>query len=141
MATRIAATALVLTAVACGAAFAATSATGTKVTLHATSHGKVLATEKGRTLYLSTGDARNKSRCDGSCLTYWPPLTTTVNAVASGGVHQSLLGKEKRSDGTFQVTYAGHPLYRYAGDTQPGQTNGEGLAGHWYVVKANGKKG
>jgi predicted lipoprotein with Yx(FWY)xxD motif len=129
----------VLALVVSGAAFAAAQ-TGTEVKLRKTSHGRVLATITGRTLYLSTGDEKNTSHCGGSCLTYWRPLLTTGKPVALGGVHQSLLKRMTRSDGTRQVTYNFHPLYRYAGDTQPGETSGEGLGGHWYVVGANGKR-
>ena len=136
---RIATASLVLALVASGAALAAAK-TGTEVRLHKTSHGRVLATGKGRTLYLSTGDGKNESHCGGSCLTYWRPLLTTGKPVAVGGVHQSLLGRIRHPDGTRQVTYNDHPLYRYAGDTQPGETSGEGLGDHWFVVGANGKK-
>lgn len=136
---RIATASLVLALVASGAALAAAK-TGTEVRLHKTSHGRVLATSTGRTLYLSTGDEPNKSHCGGSCLTYWLPLLTTGKPVAVGGVHQALLRRIRHPDGTRQVTYNDHPLYRYAGDTQPGDTNGEGLRGHWFVVGANGKK-
>ena len=136
---RVAIASTILTLVASGAAFAAAQ-TGTEVRLHKTPHGRVLATSMGRTLYLSTGDGKNKSHCGGSCLTYWLPLLTTGKPVAVGGVHQSLLRRMRRSDGTRQVTYNGHPLYRYAGDTGPGQTNGEGLGGHWFVVSAAGKR-
>jgi predicted lipoprotein with Yx(FWY)xxD motif len=62
---------------------------------------------------------------------------------AAGAVKQALLGTTKRKDGTTEVTYAGHPLYLYAGDAAPGQTTGEGLnqfGAKWYVVKADGKK-
>ena len=136
---RVAIASTILTLVVSGAAFAAAE-TGTEVRLHKTSHGRVLATITGRTLYLSTGDGRNKSHCGGSCLTYWLPLLTTGKPVAVGGVHQSLLRRIRHPDGTRQVTYNGHPLYRYAGDTQPGETSGEGLGGHWFVVGANGKR-
>jgi predicted lipoprotein with Yx(FWY)xxD motif len=58
-------------------------------------------------------------------------------------VRRSLLGTTRRANGTTQVTYGGHPLYRYSGDTKPGQTTGEGLhffGGGWDVVSPAGKK-
>ena len=136
---RIATASIVLTLVVCGAAFAAAQSTGTKVTLHSTSLGKVLATSTGRTLYLDTSDGKNKSNCTGACATAWPPLMTKGKPVAGAGVKKSLLGSFKRGT-KFQVSYNGHPLYRYSGDTAAGQTTGEGL-GTFYVVTAAGKKG
>ena len=60
-----------------------------------------------------------------------------------GAVKQSLLGVTRRADGTRQVTYAGHPLYRFVQDTKPGQTNGQGLklsGAEWYVLSPAGTK-
>ena len=136
---RIATVSIVLTLVVVGAAFAATQSTGTKVTLHTTSLGKVLATSTGRTLYLSTSDTKNHSNCTGGCASAWPPLMTKAKPVAGMGVNKALLGTAKRGT-KLQVSYNGHPLYRYTGDTKAGQTTGEGVGG-FYVVKASGKKG
>jgi predicted lipoprotein with Yx(FWY)xxD motif len=74
---------------------------------------------------------------------YWPPLITREKPVAGRGLKQSLLGTIRRANGSRQVTYAGHPLYRYVLDTRAGQTNGEGLqdfGGGWDVLSAAGKK-
>jgi predicted lipoprotein with Yx(FWY)xxD motif len=136
---RIATASIILTLVAAGAAFAATQTTRTKVTLHSTSKGKVLATSTGRTLYLYTPDGHNKSNCFGSCSAYWPALLTTGKPLAGMGVKQSLLATAKRG-AKLQVTYNGHPLYRYVGDSGPGQITGEGTDGTWYVVTAAGNK-
>jgi len=133
---RIATASIVLSLVVAGAAFAAT---GTKVTLHATSKGKVLATSTGRTLYLYTPDGHNKSNCTGSCSAYWPPLITKGKPLAGTGVKKALLGTAKRG-AKLQVTYNGHPLYSYVGDSAPGQVTGEGTDGTWYVVTAAGNK-
>jgi len=89
---------------------------------------------------ISTNDLKNKSRCTGSCAVYWLPLVTLGKPVAGRGVRKSFLGRTRRHDGTVQVTYAGHPLYRFFNDSQPGQTNGERYNGKWYVIGANGKK-
>lgn len=137
---RIAIASIVLTLAAAGAAYAATHATGTKVTLHSTSKGKVLATSTGRTLYLYTPDTKNHSTCTGGCASAWPPLLTTGKPVAGTGVKQALLGTAKRGT-KLQVTYNGHPLYRYISDMGPGQATGEGSGGVWFVVKASGNKG
>jgi predicted lipoprotein with Yx(FWY)xxD motif len=137
---RIAIASIILTLVAAGAAFAATQTLPAKITLHSTRLGKVIANVKGRTLYLYTPDAKNKSNCYGSCATYWPPLMTTGKPVAGTGVRKALLGTTRRNNGKLQVTYNGHPLYLYVGDSGAGQVTGEGSAGTWYVVTAAGNK-
>jgi predicted lipoprotein with Yx(FWY)xxD motif len=99
---------------------------------------------KGRTLYLFLADTtKNKSTCTGSCAAAWPPQLTAGSAKAGSGTDKSLLGTAQRSGGAKQVSYNGHPLYYYIGDTKPGQTNGQGLnqfGALWYVVNAKGKQ-
>ena len=105
--------------------------------------GKVLVGSDGRTLYLFEADKNGKSTCSGACATGWPPDTVTGTPQASSGVKQSLLSTVKRADGTKQVTYNGHPLYYFAGDTSAGDANGEGskaFGAEWYVVNASGDK-
>ena len=58
---------------------------------------------------------------------------------AGEGADESLLGTTERDDGEMQVTYDGHPLYTFASDTAPGDTNGQGVGEVWYVVDATGK--
>jgi predicted lipoprotein with Yx(FWY)xxD motif len=94
----------------------------------------------GRSLYLFGADGRNQSTCTGPCAGTWPPLPTTGRPKASAGVKASLLGTIK-SASTEQVTYAGHPLYTYSGDTKPGDTNSQNLrlfGAKWYLVSAQG---
>ncbi|MCX4444872.1 hypothetical protein ACFWNC_08775 [Streptomyces sp. NPDC058369] len=105
--------------------------------------GAILVDEKGRTLYLFLADKKNKSNCTGDCAKAWPPLLSKGNAKAGKGVNQKLLDITKRSGGDQQVTYNGHPLYYYAGDKKPGQTNGQALdqfGAEWYVLDAKGKQ-
>jgi predicted lipoprotein with Yx(FWY)xxD motif len=105
--------------------------------------GTFLTDAKGRTLYLWEADKGSSSMCSGACAQAWPPLTTTGAPQAGTGVKSSLLGTTKRSDGKLEVTYNGHPLYYFAGDTAPGKTAGQGTDGfgaEWYVVGTNGKK-
>ena len=138
-----AATILVLAAAAAMlAAASATAATHgrTVVKLRATSLGKVLVDARGRTLYLYTPDGPNKSACYGGCASAWPPLLSTGKPKAAAGVKAKLLGLAMRTDGTHQVTYKGHPLYLYAGDSRAGQVNGEDVGGVWYSVSAAGAK-
>jgi predicted lipoprotein with Yx(FWY)xxD motif len=117
---------------------AASSAT---VDLAKASLGPILIDSQGRTLYLWQADTGAKSTCTGACASAWPPLMTTGKPTAGSGVRSSLLATTKRADGTEQVTYNGHPLYRFAGDTAPRQTNGQGSTGFgapWYVLSPRG---
>ena len=105
--------------------------------------GRILVDSRGRTLYLFEKDRRGMSACSGLCATYWPPLLANGKAIAGKGVKKSLLGSIRRSDGRRQVTYAGHALYRFFGDTRRGQTNGEGLTdfgASWDALSPAGKK-
>jgi predicted lipoprotein with Yx(FWY)xxD motif len=105
--------------------------------------GRVIADGRGRTLYLFEKDSRGHSMCSGACAVYWPPLLTHAKPVARGGARHSLLGTIKRANGTRQVTYAGHPLYRFIEDTKPGQTKGEGsvlFGAGWDALTPAGKK-
>ena len=105
--------------------------------------GKVLVGSNGRTLYLFEADKNGKSTCTGACAAGWPPDTVTGTPQAGSGAKQSLLSTIKRSDGTKQVTYNGHPLYYFAGDTSAGDANGQGskaFGAKWYVVNASGDK-
>jgi predicted lipoprotein with Yx(FWY)xxD motif len=104
--------------------------------------GRFLVDSGGRTLYLFAADTSTKSTCDGACAQGWPPLTTTGAPKAIGAAQASLLGTTKRSDGSTQVTYGGHPLYTYIEDSSAGQTTGQGLnafGGLWWVVGTDGK--
>jgi predicted lipoprotein with Yx(FWY)xxD motif len=114
-----------------------------KVQLRKTSLGRILVESSGFTLYLFTIDPRNKDRCVmvSECAHVWPPLTTTGRPVAGPGVKSSLLSTIKLPNGKKQVTYAGHPLYRYAPSTERGETayvGAEGFGGMWEAVNAAG---
>jgi predicted lipoprotein with Yx(FWY)xxD motif len=104
-----------------------------------TSGGPVLASAGGYTLYYFTADkpGSGTSTCTGSCAALWPPLTGTVE-VPSGVKLPGPIGTITRADGMKQVTIRGYPIYIYAGDHAPGQVNGNGVGGKWYVVKVSG---
>jgi len=105
-------------------------------------YGKILVDGKGRTLYLFKKDKKNKSNCHGGCASAWPPMTVDKKAQAGKGVKKSELSTTDRGNGKKQVTYNGHPLYRFAEDGKPGQTEGQGLdqfGAKWYVVDTKGK--
>ena len=138
--------ALVATAVlGAGLAAGSSAAKGTTVKVTKSHLGKIVVDGRGRTLYLFEKDKRGSghSTCSGACAGYWPPLLTSAKPVAGTGVKKSLLGTIKRSNGKKQVTYNGHPLYRFVQDTKAGQTKGQGtdfFGGEWYVVSPAGKK-
>jgi predicted lipoprotein with Yx(FWY)xxD motif len=98
---------------------------------------------QGRTLYLFAKDTGTKSTCFGGCASAWPPVQVSAKPTAGGGVNASSLGTTPRSDGPSQVTYHGHPLYRYAGDQKAGDANGQGLNGFgaiWYALSPAGNQ-
>jgi predicted lipoprotein with Yx(FWY)xxD motif len=103
--------------------------------------GPMLVDSAGRTLYLWKADTGPMSMCSGACAQAWPPVTTMASVRAGRGVTANLLGLAKRADGTPQVTYAGHPLYTFAGDTAAGQLNGQGsnaFGADWWAVAPSG---
>jgi len=119
------------------------AAAGAQVEAASSPLGRILVDGSGRTLYLFQQDTSTASTCDGACATSWPPLTTTGNPQAGDGATTGKLGTTKRSDGKTEVTYNGHPLYYYAGDTQPGDTSGQGLdqfGAEWNVLSPAGEK-
>lgn len=79
-------------------------------------YGKALMDNKDKTLYVFDKDTKNKSHCTGACAEAWPPLLTTKTPTAGSGVKSELLKTTTRSDGKKQVTYNGHPLYRFDED-------------------------
>jgi predicted lipoprotein with Yx(FWY)xxD motif len=118
-------------------AAAATVKTGTSA------RGAILTDATGRALYLFEKDAGGKSACYGACAQGWPPLLTTGTPMATAGASTSLLGTVKRTDGTVQVTYAGHPMYYFVQDTKPGAISGEGsqaFGAGWDLISPAGKK-
>jgi predicted lipoprotein with Yx(FWY)xxD motif len=124
------------------AASSSSSATGTVKTVKSTTYGTILVSSKGRTLYRYTIDRKNVNRCTAVaiCNKYWPPLLVKagVKPTAGAGAKAAKLGTIKAKNGMRQVTYAGWPLYYFAGDTSAGQTKGQGFEKQWYVVNTNG---
>jgi predicted lipoprotein with Yx(FWY)xxD motif len=119
----------------------ASSSSGTVITTAKSSAGTVLATSSGRAVYLWAKDTGDMSNCNGACAGAWPPVTTTGTATASGGATASDIGTITRSDGTKQVTYDGHPLYYFSGDSGPGTASGQGsdaFGAKWWLVAPTG---
>jgi predicted lipoprotein with Yx(FWY)xxD motif len=112
------------------------------LTVHASSYGRILFDGRGFALYAFTRDSRRHSACYGACAKAWPPYLVRGGLAAGPGVKRSLLGTTRRRDGKLQVTYAGRPLYYYAGDKRPGQILCQNVAefgGTWLVLRASGK--
>jgi predicted lipoprotein with Yx(FWY)xxD motif len=126
-----------------GTPAAAGSSPVATVDVHTSNGTSFLTDSSGRALYLWTPDTKTKSMCSGACASVWPPLTAKGAPTAGTGATASDLGTISRSDGTKQVTYAGHPLYNFAGDKAAGQTSGEGSTGFgapWYLIAPSGKQ-
>jgi predicted lipoprotein with Yx(FWY)xxD motif len=99
--------------------------------------GTVLVDAQGRTLYHRTDESGSHIVCIDKCATTWPPLFAPSQSLsATTGV--PALTVVKRPDGKDQVAAADQPLYTFAADAKPGDTNGEGVAGIWHVIKAQG---
>ena len=93
----------------------------------------ILTNAQGMTLYYRTSDVPPSTVCSGGCASAWPPLVVSGSGAPTSAA--SLSGKLTvvvDANGK-QVAYNGHPLYTYSGDTGPGQTTGEGVAGVWHV--------
>jgi predicted lipoprotein with Yx(FWY)xxD motif len=144
-----AAAAVALAALTVGAfgatAAAAPSATNARSATVKVAHrdlGKILVDSRGRTLYVLSADLAGKSKCFGACAQNWPPLRASRKPTVGTGLKASKVGTIRRSDGKPQVTYNRHPLYRFVGDTKPGQTHGQGIVafgGRWTVVSPAGR--
>jgi predicted lipoprotein with Yx(FWY)xxD motif len=95
--------------------------------------GTILTTFDGFTVYTFDNDSGGTSSCTGDCASTWPPLPASGEPTAGEGV-SGAMGTIQRDDGSMQVTYDGQPLYMYASDAAPGDTNGDGVGGIWHVV-------
>jgi predicted lipoprotein with Yx(FWY)xxD motif len=137
----IAVVALVLLGIAVGGAGSTTApaaSAGGNVKVVKIGGASVLANSKGLTLYWFAPDTATKSVCYGSCAQYWPPVKGQLTAPA--GV-TGKFATIKRTDGTLQATYNGHPLYTYVGDSGEGQAHGNNLnlnGGLWHEVTTSG---
>jgi predicted lipoprotein with Yx(FWY)xxD motif len=137
--------ALVLGIAACGSANPARNpGRAAGITLSASTTptlGQILIDPTGRTLYIFALDTGSTSKCADACAAAWPPAVTPGPTRAGAGVDPAKLGTTTRPDGSLEVTYGGHPLYYYAGDSKPGDATGQNLnqfGAKWYVVSPTG---
>ncbi|MFH5832370.1 hypothetical protein ACG2F4_08590 [Halalkalibaculum sp. DA3122] len=97
-------------------------------------HGTVISDDMGNVLYLFTRDVKGESNCSEDCLQNWPVVAADL--LNSGtGLNPDDFDNIQRSDGSRQTTFKGWPLYYFSGDQQPGEVNGDGVNGVWYVAK------
>ena len=120
---------------------AAAKSSGLTISTAKGSMGTYLVGSSGRALYMFAADHGGKSACSGSCAQNWPPLTSASTPKAGGAVKASDFGSITRSDGSKQVTYSGHPLYYYIGDSSSGSTSGQGstaFGAKWWLMSPGG---
>ena len=96
--------------------------------------GSVIVDAQGRTLYRFTAEAQGLPVCTGACVGTWPPALAST----ASGLPKHVATVKRPDGGKLQLTYDGHPLYRYAGDASKADANGEGVGGQWFVLKASG---
>ncbi len=106
--------------------------------------GPVLVNAEGHTLYIFEPDKHVKVTCVSACALVWPPakLASAQKAVAAGETKAALLASDADPEGGSVVTYAGWPLYTFAGDSAAGTASGQHLnanGGLWYVISPAGK--
>ncbi|WP_165987674.1 SCO0930 family lipoprotein [Streptomyces sp. YIM 98790] len=116
------------------------AAAGELTTYQSSDLGELVKDGEGFTLYRFDEDTADPpaTTCDGDCAANWPPVS--ADAAAGTGVDPGLLGTVERPDGSEQLTIAGWPVYRYAGDTGPEQTTGQGVGGNWWAIAADGSR-
>jgi predicted lipoprotein with Yx(FWY)xxD motif len=118
------------------------AATGTVITTDESEFGTMLFNEKKQAIYIWELEGSSKAECYGDCTEAWPPVLTDGDPQATGEVNGDLLGTTKRSDGSTQVTYNGHPLYYYAHE-RAGEVKCHNVATHgglWWVIRPNGNR-
>ena len=95
--------------------------------------GAVLVNSGGFTLYYLKGETAANITCTASCAQTWPPYLVTGSMPTAGSGVTGKIAEVSRPDGGQQLTYDGHPLYTYVGDTQPGQATGNAISS-FYVA-------
>jgi len=98
--------------------------------------GTILVDPEGFTLYVFTNDSGGTSVCNEGCIENWPaaPGDTAIGS----DLDASIFGTTTRDDGSEQLTVNDQPLYRYTPDAAPGDVNGQGVGGVWFVVDTDG---
>jgi predicted lipoprotein with Yx(FWY)xxD motif len=118
---------------------AANAATPTVKAVRNATYGNIIVNADGSTLYQRDSDTATSVTCTGACAGIWPPAIATGTPTAGAGLDQTKLTTVAGPNGN-QLVYAGHPLYRFSQDSAPGSVNGEGVAGVWWILGADGQK-
>ncbi len=121
-------------------AMASTAMTVAIGSAQSSSLGAYLTGPNGLTLYVFANDTSGKSSCTAACAANWPALTAASGATITGPSGATgTFSLITRDDGSMQVAYNGMPLYYFKGDSAPGQTNGQGILGKWFVAPVSGQ--
>lgn len=99
--------------------------------------GPILVNPDGFTMYIFTPDTEGVSTCYDDCAATWPPVPG--DTPIGSDLDASMFGTAPRDDGSEQLTVNGMPLYLFAPDTSPGDTNGQGANDVWFVVDDAGE--
>lgn len=116
------------------------AATGVVITTGNSEFGTMLFNDKKQAIYIWELEESSKAECYGNCAEAWPPVLTDGAPRAAGDARNELLGTTKRTDGSTQVTYNGHPLYYYAHE-EAGEVECHNISTHgglWWVIQPNG---
>jgi predicted lipoprotein with Yx(FWY)xxD motif len=115
---------------------------GTRLVLAPSPFGEMVFDAEQQAIYLFDVETTDEPRCYGECAEAWPPVLTTGDPVTGAGLRDGLVGTTRRTDGSTQVTYGGHPLYYYAHEG-PGEVKCHDVflnGGTWYAVGADGAR-
>lgn len=113
---------------------------GITITSGDSEFGSILFDGNNQAIYIWELEESSTAECYDDCAEAWPPVLTEGKPVASGEIKSELLGTTKRTDGTTQVTYNGHPLYYYAHE-DPGEVKCHNIVTHgglWWVIHPSG---
>ncbi len=108
------------------------------VTTADSEHGEILTDAEGMTIYFFANDTEGVSNCSGDCLENWPIVPVDGEPTGDDAVTAEL-GTIDAADGSTQLTVNGFPAYYFAGDSEAGDTNGQGVGGVWWVFGADGE--
>ena len=134
-----------LAVAASSVAIASASAQAATLELRTTALGPVITNSAGFTVFQFTLDPKKMDKCVTimGCSAVWPALEVTGTPTVGAGLSAKLVGEIMLPGGAMQVTYAGHPLYLYVGNSHPEETSYSGaneFGGTWYATNAKGKK-
>jgi len=102
--------------------------------------GEVLTDGEGEALYVYLLDDEAAIACTDTCRATWSPVLIDGKLSVAGGIDRAIFVRRELEDGTVQLAVGGQPLYRFAGDTEPGAVNGQGAEKLWYLLNPDGTR-